>query len=195
MKNIIISFIVGLIVGATAMYFIKQPKPVEVEVPIVMEVPVPVISKEYSKVFFPVFKESKIDSNYYNKYKELKKDSIKVDSLIKELVTIRTYNEKVEDDTISINLKANVRGTLLDYQIGYKTKPYTIPLDTTIKVKIPQSPKFYFGAMVSAEFKNPNDNIGIGPTAAFLNRKQTKLFTFSYDISNNRKQVGVLINF
>ena len=124
--------------------YFAHPNVKEVEVPVEVVVEVPVVEKVFDTVYQPkpIYINSEIkkeiDSTYYKKYKELN-DSIKKDSLFRRSIEIKTYEEKIEDDTISINLNMKVRGDLLNYQVGYKTKPRDIKLDTV--VKIPLAPK------------------------------------------------------
>ena len=194
-KNIILSFIIGVIIGALGMYLLKKPEIKEVKVPIKIEVPVPIINKEYDTIYLPSPIKKEIDSNYYNKYKSIQKDSIKLDSLIKNLIEIKEYHELIEDDTIKINLYTKTRGDLLKYQIGYETKPYNIPLDTTIYVKIPQKPEFYIGASINTNIKPLFNNSNFYINGAYINKKHNKLFLGGYDIINKQINTGILIKF
>ena len=112
-----------------------------IKIPVIIEVEVPVIEKQFDTIYKPVPYKIKgdtkivIDSIYYDKYIAIK-DSVTKDSIFKDAITIREYKEKVEDDTITIDIYMKTRGLLLDYQVGYKTKPRKILLDTTILVKI-----------------------------------------------------------
>jgi hypothetical protein len=114
-----------------------------VEVPVEIEVPIPVVEVEFDTIKEPVYipyERQVIDSSYYDKYLTLR-DSIAKDSLFKDAITIREYRERVEDDTIVIDLYTKVQGYMKEYQVGYKTKPRTISLDTTLKIPVKYKPK------------------------------------------------------
>jgi hypothetical protein len=142
-------FLIGVGIFFAFSYF-YNPKTEFLEIPVKLEVPVPVIEKEFDTVYkpYPVYLKGEvvkeIDSLYYKKYQQLLDQESK-DSLFKEAIKIKSYKEVVEDDTVAITLNMKVRGDLLNYQLGYKTKPYTIPLDTTLRVEIPATNKFFYG--------------------------------------------------
>lgn len=131
------------------LYFFSPNKEI-VEVPVKIEVPVPVIQKEFDTIYEPkpIYKKGKnivtIDSAYYNKYINLK-DSISKNNLYKEAITIREYDNKFEDEFIIINTYSKTRGTLLEITSNYKTKPRNIILDTVINVPIPTKAKVFIG--------------------------------------------------
>lgn len=174
------------------LYFFS-PKTEEVKVPVKIKVPVPVIQKEFDTVYVPkpvpvivkgdTVKE--IDSVYYKKFTKLQ-DSIKRDSLFKEAITINTYKEKVEDDTLSINLNMRVRGKLLDYQVGYKTKPRFIDLDTVLKVKVPKKAQLYVGGSLGFQTIQNLDISSVPQVKLDLSLKSKKdiLYNVSYDFNN-----------
>ncbi len=188
---------------AFAIMYFFDPKTEEVEVPIRVEVPVPVIEKEFVTVYkpkpYPIYLKGEvikeIDSSYYKKYKALKNEKER-DSLFKDAIKINTYKEKVEDDTITINLNMKVRGKLLNYQVGYKTKPRSIPLDTIIKVFIPTQNKFFYGVSAGMPIiKNPT--LGVVPVAKadlYWKTKGDILINTSID-SEKRVWVGLAWEF
>lgn len=193
-KSTLIKFGLGFLIGLTIMFFIMKKEQTEVEVPIYIEVPVPVIQKEFDTIKLPIeiAGEKVIDSIYYKEYLQLK-DSISKNNAYKEAITIREYNTPFEDDTIKIDTYNKVRGTLLETQVSYKTKPRTINLDTTLKVKIPTQTKFYIGGEVvlptKPEFQNYSPSIA--PGIIMKNKKETKLYKISYDPINKQFKAGI----
>lgn len=192
--------IIGLLF--MVLYFF-DPKTEEVKIPIKIEVPIPVIKVEFDTIYepkpYPVYLKGKlikeIDSSYYDKYNKLA-DSIKKDNLFKKAITINRYKEKVEDDTLTINLNMKVRGELLDYQIGYKTKPRIILLDTVIKVPIPTQNKFYGGFSVGMPLIE-NNLINNKPSIKgdlYWKTKGDLLFNLSLD-SQGRAWTGIAWEF
>jgi len=171
--------------------------PEYIEVPIKIEVPIPIIEKEFDTIYLPepIKGDIIIDSTYYKEYLKLK-DSVARDSSYKEAISIREYRPFVEDDSIRIDIYSKVRGTLLESQVTYKTKPRNISLDTTIKIKVPKKAELYYGAQLTS----PTDllyikNIGIGPSASFINKKHTKLYSGSYDFINKNASFKIELRF
>lgn len=203
MKNRIILIAISFVTGMILMYFLKKNTIEEIKVPFYIDVPVPVFGKEFQTVFNPSplpkinsnIKE--IDTFWYNKYQNLKKenDSLKLDSLYKKAIEINRYHETVEDDTIKINLQLKTRGELLEYKVGYRTKPFTIPLDTVITVKIPKKPEFYLGGGILMPFNESNLKPSIVPELNYINKHHNKLYSLEADFVNKGAKVGVLFRF
>jgi hypothetical protein len=151
-------FLIGVGIFFAFNYF-YNPKTEILSIPVRVEVPVPIIEKEFDTVYkpYPVYIKGKgvkeIDSSYYKKYQELL-TKVSKDSMFKEVIKIRNYEEIVEDDTVAITLNMEVRGDLLNYQMGYKTKPYSIPLDTVLRVEIPARNKYFYGLSVGMPIEN-----------------------------------------
>lgn len=181
------------------LYFVS-PKVEEVEVPVTIEVPIPVIEKEFDtiKIPTPVYIKSKpkkvIDSVYYNKYKQLK-DSVAKDSVFKDAITINEYNTKFEDDTLTINIFSKTRGTLLEQVAKYKTKPRVIPFDTIIKVKIPPKAKLFGGFSLGVPIRESITDVEpIVKADLILKTKGDNLINLSFD-NRGRAWVGVAWKF
>jgi len=194
---------IGLVIGLIFMllYFF-DPNIEEVEVPIRVEIPIPVIEMEFDTVYkpkpYPVYLKGKtlteIDSTYYDKYQALN-DSIKKDSIFKKAITINSYKEKVEDDTLTINLNMKVRGELLEYQVGYKTKPRTATVDTILKIKIPTQNKFFGGISVGMPIiENPESVTPTIKTDLYWKTKGDLLINISLD-SEKRVWGGIAWKF
>jgi len=183
----------GVVIGLIAMFFLKSKEIVEVDVPIRIEVPVPVVEVQFDTIYnvrpIRVPGEKVIDSLYYKEYLELK-DQIAKDSLFREAITINEYREKIEDDTIVINLYAKTRGTLEEYQIGYKTKPRTIPLDTTIRIAIPRYAEFYGGADLFLPYGDSPQKPSVIPGILYIPKKHKSAWKLGVDPINQGVQVG-----
>ena len=177
-------------------YLFRKTVIEEVEVPVKIEVPVPVVEKQFDTVYkpVPVYRDRvEIDSSLYKEYAELK-DSIAKDSLFKKAITINDYKETVEDDTIKIDLSLKVRGELLNYQLGYKTKPRNILLDTTITVPVPRSSNFYIGGTALLPTQNMEaTKPSIVPELIWQSAKQKNLIKLGYDFMNKNVSVGYYI--
>jgi len=107
-KSSIIKYIVTFAIGMLLMYFLTKGEDEIVEVPVKIDVPIPVVEVQHDTVFMPAETiqlpgEVKIDTEYYEKWKTLK-DSVSRDSLYKDAITIREYNTKFEDDTLTIDV-------------------------------------------------------------------------------------------
>lgn len=193
-----IKYFIPFLCGAIIMYFLKGKEIIEVEVPVRVEVKVPVIKKEFDTVYkpYPIYNVVReIDSTIYKKYmREL--DSIKRDEIFKGVVSIKEYNEKVENDTLTLSLFARVRGDLLSYRLGVETKPYTIPLDTVIRVKVPQYSEFYGGAsLVMPHGENNVLSPSLVPEVLYINKKHTFGYKLGHDFINEYTTFGIYKKF
>lgn len=181
-------FLIGVSIFFVFSYF-YNPKTEDLVVPIKMDIPVPIIEKEFDTIYkpYPVYLKGdvvkEIDSSYYNKYQELL-SQVSKDSMFKEAIKISNYKETVEDDTISITLNMKVRGDLLNYQLGYKTKPYSIPLDTTLRVKIPATNKFFYGISAGMPIENTY-TVPIVKVDLHWKTKSNNLVNLSVDSNSN----------
>ena len=194
-KNTIIVIMVMLLIGAAITIFNTEPE--IVEVPVTIEVPIPVVVKEFDtiKEFVPIYREgkTKIDSLYYTKYMALT-DSIQRDSLFKSAITIREYREKVEDDTLTINIYTKVQGFMKEQQVGYKTKPRNIRLDTVLKVPIPKKTKMFGGLEIGMPINKQLDATPLIKANLILKNKKDNLLQIGLD-NQIRVWVGYSIKF
>lgn len=194
-RDLGIGILIGLLLGGTAMYFIRDCKTEEVEVPVRIEVPVPIIVKEFDTIYIPKpIRTIQLDTVYLDKWNEIKNDSIRRDSLFREAIKIKEYNERIEDDTIKIDLYAKVRGDLLEYQVGYETKPYTIPLDTTITVPVPRQAEWYVGGELILPNEKSLMEPSVKPEVGFKTRNEKFMFDLGHDFVNKYSTVGIKIN-
>lgn len=193
-KQDILKIGIGILIGGGILFFLMKDEVEYVDVPVTIEIETPVIVKETDTIYMPtpvhVAGPVEIDSTYYEEYVKLK-DSVAKNEAYKDAITIRTYNEKIEDDTLKIDLYTKIRGTLLEYQVGYKVKPQTYSIDTVLTVPVPRKTRFYVGG----EFALPKDIYNYKPTiipgAIMQNKKATKLYKLSYDPINNVVQGGL----
>lgn len=186
------SFLLGCIIGL-GIYFILPKETETIEVPVQIEVPVPIVEKEFDTIFLPKPINNKpiIDSIYYKEYLKLK-DSIKKDSVFKDAIKIREYRPIVEDDTIRIEVYNKVRGTLLESQISYKTKPYKLKVDTILNIPVPKKPELYLGGGVILPTdpnvkKSPSIEVG----GILVNKKHNKSYNITYDPVNKVVTGGI----
>ena len=193
-KTNLIPMGIGAVIGVILMFFMQKPTIVKVPYEVKIEVPVPVIEKEFDTIYrpYPVYVkgEVKIDSLYYEKWSILS-DSIAKDKAYKEAITINEYNTKFEDDILVINIYSKTRGTLLEVKSDYITKPRTIPLDTTLYIDIPKYNEFYGGFELGLPVINMS-TLDIQPILKgnlYLKTKKDNLWSLSFD-SEGRGFVG-----
>lgn len=188
-------FALGIV--ATLLFKQCNKEPEIIEVPIKIEVPVPVIEKVFDTVYYPVSVPSKsgnkkIDSTYIKKWESLKNDSIAREILFKKAIEIKEYRERVEDDTITINLALKVRGDLLNYQVDYKTKPRNIILDTVIKIPNPSVHKIFLGGeVVLPSVSGPSFTPSVAPGVIFIPKDNKHVYKVSYDFINKTVTGGL----
>lgn len=185
---------IGILIGILLMYFIQKPTIKEVPIRVEIEVPIPIIEKNFDTIYepYPVYikGEVKIDSIYYKQWLKLN-DSISKDKSFKDAITINEYNTKFEDDTLTINIYSKTRGTLLEIKPDYKTKPRKIPVDTTIYIPLPKYNEFYGGLEVGMPLPNIStlDVTPILKSNFYWKTKKDKLWNISLD-SEKRIFVG-----
>ncbi|MGK2864905.1 MAG: hypothetical protein ACSLE0_23435 [Chitinophagaceae bacterium] len=193
-KSDIIKVVSGIIIGGLIMFFLLREEKEIVDVPIDIDFTTPQIVKETDTVYYPspvyVKGEKEIDSTYYAEYLKLK-DSILKDEAYKEAITINTYNEVIEDDTLKIDLYAKTRGKLLEYQIGYKVKPQTYHIDTTVTVAVPRKTRFFVGGQIVLPTSNIIKSTSFAPEVMMVNKKATKAYKVGYDIVNKSVIGGI----
>ena len=129
----------------------KPTETITVEVPFEVEVKVPVYVGD-TTIVKPIYKVVKgVDSLYFKEYLALK-DSIQRDSMVKDALTIREYNEQLDDENVTIDVYSNVTGKLNNQKINYTTKEKTIKIDTIIKKEIIVPYKNRFGVGLETGF-------------------------------------------
>jgi len=194
MINEIPKYILYIIISVLSLFLLKEcTEEIEiVEVPVVIEVPVPSVEVEFDtiKMLTPIYikGEKEIDSTYYQKYITLK-DSVQKNSMFKDAITIREYRERIEDDTIVIDLYTKVQGYMKEYQVGYKTKPRKITLDTVIKVPVPKKSQIFVGGEIGYPYSSTETDIQAKINLYWKNKKNI-LYNVGID-SKKRIWVGM----
>ena len=190
MRNLIIGGIIGFILGCVGTYFFMKGEIVYVDVPVTVEVPIPVVKVETDTVYLPspippTNNTPVIDSTYYKKYLSLMGDKVQQDSLFKAAIRINEYRERIEDDTLIIDFYGKSRGELLEYQVGYETKPREIIIDTTLKIPIPLKGAIYYGGGLNLPTQTGSTELlTVEAGLMFLPKKKNRLYGVSYDFMN-----------
>lgn len=144
MKSTIGRYLITFALGMITMFCIKTcDKPEEeIKVPVSFEIKTPEIKNDFKPIENPkpIIKYKKqvvVDSFLVDKYKKAN-DSLK-QKLYESSVTKRQYKEVFEDSIQSIEVKADVIGTLNSIQASYVIKPRRIKVDTIISIKVPNN--------------------------------------------------------
>lgn len=110
-----------------------------IEIPIEIEVPVPVVERYTDTIEkpVPVYINNPINKELLSENQDLLDKFNKADSLLKikqyeDAISIREYKETFEDTFQTIDVYTKTRGEMLQQYVHYKTKPRTIKIDTTI---------------------------------------------------------------
>jgi len=188
-KEIIIAIAVLFIAYLIYDKFTAEPE--IVEVPVTIEVPVPGKAGEIIRdtVLVPtaVYVPNPVNDTLLKKYQEAK-DSITQLELYKDAITTRVYNEKFEDDVLTINVETKVQGRMLDQDISnYYVKPSTVVLDTTLSLEVPKK----INILAGAELGLPLTPTGINPdgvNAKFnfgLQNKKGNILSVGIDTQGN----------
>ncbi len=176
-KNLLIS--AGIVFG---MLYFLNPKIEEVEVPVRIEVKVPVIEKVHDTIEKPVPYKVLVDSPVNEQLRDsLSEAKSVIDSLraYKAFTVKRQYTQSFDDETQTITVFAETTGTLDKLQASYKTKPKTILLDTVLTIKVPKYNKFFGGISVGVPV---NNNIKpIFKADLYLKTKNNNLWNISFD--------------
>lgn len=114
-----------------------------IEVPVIIEVPVPIVENYTDTIYKPkpIYINNPLDKELIAENKDLIDKFKKADSLLKlkqyqDAIAINEYKEEYIDTFQTITIYTKTRGELLEQYAHYKTKPYNIKLDTTVKVKV-----------------------------------------------------------
>lgn len=170
---LIISIILNLILG----YFLFQPKQVDtINVPVVIEVPVPGKIGTFPPVTLPIPKTEKPRPILKDDF--VKSDSIKKDSLYNDAITERDYEIKFKDSVQEVTVKSKVQGKLLSQSLEYEIYPSKVKLDTVINIKIPYKNKLYLHGEVGSSI---NTFKPIFKAGIILKTKNDNLISTSID--------------
>lgn len=176
LKNIgIIILTIGII---WLVFFNKETS--TIEVPVIIEVPIPGIQNTFDPIELPIPKTEKprliLEKDF------VKADSITKDSLYKDAVKERFYSEIFKDSTQSITVNTKVQGKLLKQQISYDIFSRTIQLDTIIEIPTPNKLKV-FGLV---ELGSSTINIEpVVKSSVLFKTKTDKIISLSVDTQKN----------
>jgi hypothetical protein len=188
-KEIIIAIAVLFIVYLVYDKFTAKPE--FVEVPVRIEVPIPCKDGKIIRdtILVPKYVEvtNPVNDTLLKKYQEAK-DSIAQLELYRDAITTRIYNEKFEDDVLSINVETKVQGKMLDQDItNYYVKPSRIIVDTTLTVKVPQKINILGGAELGMPLPSMELHTG-NPIVKFhlgVQNKKGNILTIGIDTQRN----------
>ena len=172
----------------------QEPQPITVTLPesygttgtqtVEKAVPYPVYIPSTNQQF-------NVDEKWKNRYEEAR-DSLEKQRLYYESIKINKYEETlVDNDTIEIKGYVTTRGSLLDYNVDYRIKPFDFSYNPEI---ITKRPKVSVGFGVEGGVPTiPNTNFLLKGNIFFENGKGNG-FTLGYD-TDNRVWVGVRKSF
>lgn len=178
-KNIII---IGLSIVILIMsYFLFQPKDIKtVEVPIVIEVPVPGKISTFPPIELPKPKIAKPRPDLKNTF--VNSDSITKDSLYNDAITERSYDLEFKDSIQSIKTKTTVLGKMLSQSLEYEIYPSVVKLDTVVTIDVPVKTNFYGHLEIGSQL---NELKPVLKANIIIKSKKNKLYSIGYDTNNN----------
>lgn len=184
-KDIIKYILIGAILIFSIVNFLN-PKIEYVDVPVRIEVPVPVIEKVHDTVYVPKPYEVLVESPVNEELTDsLSKANTVIDSLkaYKDFTVKRKYTQVFDDSTQTITVFAETTGTLDALQASYKTKPRTVVLDTVLSIPVPKYNEFYGGFSVGMPI-NEEPAFGVTPILKadlYLKTKTNRIISLSLD--------------
>lgn len=195
MKFNLKAFLIGLAIGAVVTFTLKQCNTETIEVPVTIEVEVPVIEYVHDTIYDPVpvpYAVKEVDTALVAEYKKAN-DSLKTE-LFEQAVKINTYKETFDDSIQTITVNAKTVGTLSSLSVDYKTKPRTIKVDTVLQIEVPKNDR---SLSPYAEVGVPT-NIGeiVFKAGIDYKTKNNWIFGLSYDTDKRRWiKIGKAFNF
>jgi hypothetical protein len=159
---------------------------------LIFSVPIPVVSHSFEVIKNPVPTvtlpgQTIVDSTYYDKYMSLVNNTEK-DSLYKESVTLREYNEVFEDSIQTIKAYSKVRGWLTEQSVSYETKERNIITEVTIPTKY----NLFIGGGIGVPMK---DNSSMYQAGLMLQNKKGNLLNVETDHKLERVYVKYYYKF
>lgn len=126
-----------------------------------------------------------VDSLYYKKYIE-ERDKATQLALFLNAITIRTYNENlIDNDTISIDVWSETRGSLLRQSAKYTIKPREI----LVPIELPKPPSIIVNGGVFVNLPQVGVNPSIGLKTDILVNKNRSVISLGYD-TNKTISIG-----
>lgn len=202
MKNIIISFIVGFILGCIGMYFLRDCDNEVIKVPVKIEVPIPPVKDSFPSIDNPKPIEPSNPIYIKNPINKILQDSLnKViterDSLriYKEFTVKRQYQEKFEDSIQTIIVDTETTGTMDKIKVKYEQKPRTIIIDTVTPIKVPKQVKFSAGGELILPDTESPVKLSVKPEIGITNKKGNLTFEVGRDFFNKFTTGGIKYTF
>jgi len=132
------------------LYFNRVDDEMVVEVPVKIEVPVPIVEKQFDTIYEPYPVYVKPDTVKVVEYRN--SDIQTKDSLYVVATAKRKYTNVYEDEYLVATVNSETSGFLNKETFGYKTKPRSIAVDTVVPVTIdvPYRSRIFIGGEVSA---------------------------------------------
>lgn len=160
-----------------------------IKVPVLIEIPVAGKLGIFKSIKFPIPKKEKLRTKLEKNFQ--KSDTIIKDSLYRNAITERFYEEIFEDSIQKTTVRSKVQGKLLEQELDYFIKPDTIQIDTVIDYKLPSLNrlKILTGLQINA---NQQLKVGIQPNL-FIQDKKNNLYHIGYDIVNKNYSIGIAI--
>ena len=159
-----------------------------IKVPVTVEIPIPAIKNVLPPVKFPTPKKEKPRPKLVEDFQ--KADSIVKDSLYKDAITERTYEETFKDSVQEVTVKSKVQGKLLKQEVKYHIFPRTVKKDTTLSIDIPKRLEVLGEVELGTSIDNPLQPL----IKAGIHVRPTKKLGFkaSYD-TDKRVWIGTSI--
>lgn len=126
-----------------------------------------------------------VDSLYYKKYIQ-ERDKAAQLALFLNAITVRTYNENlIDNDTISIDVWSETRGSLLRQSAKYTIKQREI----LVPVELPKQPSLIINGGVFVNLPQVGVNPSIGLKTDILVNKNRSVISLGYD-TNKTISIG-----
>lgn len=178
-KNLIIGILTLAIAGLAYFLFQKpDPEVVHIRVPINIETKIP----ESKIVFEPVISPTPVLVKP-RPIPEFEGASDKEkDSLYRDAITERTYNEIFDDSLATVTVHSKVEGRLKRQSVSTVLKERTVQIDTTLDLTVPveKNIKVYAGAEISTWQDGVVPSLGL-----MLQNKKDRILKLSIDTEKN----------
>src|SRR5690606_18361157 len=126
-------YIPYILLAIVLIYFLTRKAEKEV---ITVEIPVPVVSHTFDTIRLPgdIIYRRRIDTVLVDNY--ISSPQTVKDSLYKEAITLREYNQRFEDSVQKVDVFTKVRGWLTEQTVSYETKPREVSKEIPVPSKI-----------------------------------------------------------
>lgn len=197
MKNLIIAGVVGILIGAISMYFIRKCDTEPIEIPISVEVPVPGV-KDSFPYEVPILKPYPVENPINKKLaEELANAKNKIDSLnlLLKFVEPKLYTKTFKDTVQSIKVDMIASGSVDSVKVEYEIYPRKIKYDTIIYKDISKQASFWVKGSVLLPFQESKMLPSIKPGIMFIPKKGKLAYDAEVDFINKGAEIGLLFKF